>query len=368
MDHASICFVNLDSLNVTPYFEHYKRLLSKPYDLIYWDRVGAIEDTGALNSFRYFKKVDTSSPATRLKDLAVGYAGFWRYASRILAKSNYSTVIALTGNAAVLLGSILKKRYSGRYIMDIRDYFLEGIPLYRKAEQSVIDNAALALISSPAFVTFLGKHDFQVMHNIQAIEKDAVRNIVERPRPGKPFVIANIGTAKALDLDRKTIDYFSGDKRFELRFIGRGFEELESHCRKAGATNVTIRGSFPSSETTTLYQDVDAILATYGSEKAHVRYALPNKLYFAAQLELPLLVSPGTYLGEVTRENNLGIELDITDSSTKEKILALYTDAAMKSRRASSKRFMAAAEKDNERALAKIAAILNTASNRQDRR
>lgn len=362
MDCAPVCFVNLDSLNVTPYFTHYKRLLATPYDLIYWDRIGRDEDTGALNTYRYTRKVSTASTASNLKDLALGYTGFRRFAAKILSQRDYRIVIALTGNAAVLLGGVLKRKYAGRYIMDIRDYFLENIPPYRLAEQPVIDSAALALISSPAFTAFLGDHDFQVIHNTQALDETDIERITQRQRPGKPFVIANIGTAKALDVDRMTIDCFANDERFELRFIGRGFEALESHCRAKGVRNVKIAGAFPSSQTTDLYKDVDAILATYGSTRAHVRYALPNKLYFAAQLGLPLLASPGTYLAQVVKDNHLGMELDIEDPSAKNRVLALYTAEAAKRRSESAASFMQAVEKDNENAFGKIARILNSAS------
>lgn len=362
MDRAPVCFINLDSLNVTPYFAHYKRLLTTPYDLIYWDRAGKEEDTGALNTHRFVKTVSNSSPIATLKDLAIGYLGFRQFASKILSHAEYRIVVALTGNAAVLLGGVLKRRYAKRYIMDIRDYFLENLPPYRFAEQSVIDNAALALISSPAFVTFLGSHDFQVTHNAQMIEPNVVSDIKSRPRPGKPFVIANIGTAKALDLDRKTIDYFASDERFELRFIGRGFEALESYRDEKGARNVKIGGAFPSSQTTALYQDVDAILATYGNARTHVRYALPNKLYFAAQLGLPLLVSPGTYLAQVVNENHLGMELNVEDPSAKDRILALHDKTEPKRRNEGAEAFMRTVEKDNNCAFRKITAILDTAS------
>ena len=359
VNNSPVCFVNLDSINVTPYFKIYEELLSTPYDLIYWDRVGSEEKNGARNTHRYFCPVRKTNSIDNLMDLAKGYLGFKRFASRFLIENHYDIVVALTGNAAVLLGKTLKTHYKKRYIMDIRDYFLEKIPMYHYAEQSVIDCSALALISSPAFTTFLGKHDFQIIHNMQTIGKSYIDAFRQRTHECRPFVIANIGTAKSLDLDRMTIDYFANDPRFEVRFIGRGFEALEEYRNVTKADNIIISGSFPSSETMKHYRDVDAILATYGSKRTHVKYALPNKLYFAAQLELPILASPGTYLAQVATKNHLGLALDINDPIGKEAILSLYQDNAINMRREGASSFLRQAQKDNQAALCKIANILS---------
>ena len=208
----------------------------------------------------------------------------------------------------------------------------------------------------------MGEHDFQLIHNTQTIEKSSIERIQRREHACRPFVIANIGTAKALEIDKRTIDYFANDTQFEVRFIGRGFEALQEYRDEKKAENIIISGAFPSSETMDHYQDVDTILATYGSERTHVRYALPNKLYFAAQLELPILASPNTYLAQVALENNLGFALDVNNPASKERILSLYQRDSIKMRHNGAVSFLQRVEEDNRIAFQKIANVLSMAS------
>lgn len=359
MNQAPVCFLNLDSINVTPYFSMYERLLQGKYDLIYWDRSENDEQTAAANVYRYSHPVRKNSKALNFKDLLTGYLGFRLFAKKILCNNNYKLVIALTGNVAVLLGSVLKRKYKEKYIMDIRDYFLEDILLYKKIEQSVIDSAALALISSPSFVSFLGDHDFKVIHNVQSIEPADVNAIRKRQHGCKPFILANIGTAKTLDLDIETIKYFANDKRFELRYIGRGFEVLNRFCEENNIWNVKASGDFPSAQTIEFYRDLDGILSLFGNERTNFIHCLPNKLYYAAQLRLPIFVTPKTYMSKVVKEYSLGLSLDLKDYSIKEMILNSYAPNIQEARKLGADRFMTMVETQNKEAYVAISKVLS---------
>ena len=359
---APICFLNLDSINVTPYFQYYERCLSSDYDLIYWDRDEHDEYVGARNVFKYSHKVRKGGGVPWLWDLATGYAGYRRFACRILKENRYEIVVALTGNVAVILTDVLAKYYPKRYIMDIRDYFLEDIALYRHIEQKTIKHAALALVSSPSYEAFLGHHDFQIIHNVQAIEPSDIASIKKTPHPSEPFVIANIGTAKTLDLDRRVIDYFANDMRFQLRYIGRGYDQLNEYCCSRGIRNTIASGDFASSETIKFYRDIDAILSVFGNSHTNFKHCLPNKLYYSAQLELPILVSSGTYMADVVDGYSLGCTLDIESEDAKERILHLYDSGAVEARRQGAERFMRVVECDNEKAFGKIRSLLSIAT------
>lgn len=359
MTQVPVCFLNLDSINVTPYFSMYEQLLHSKYDLIYWDRSENDEETTAANVYRYSHPVRKASKSLNFRDLFTGYLGFRQFAKKILTNNDYKLVIALTGNVAVLLGAVLKKKYKRKYIMDIRDYFLEDIPLYKKVEQSVIDSAALALISSPSFTSFLGEHDFKVIHNVQNIKPTDTNTIRGRQHKCKPFVLANIGTAKTLDLDIETIKYFANDERFELRYIGRGFEVLNKFCKENSIWNVKASGDFPSAQTIEFYRDLDGILSLFGNEKTNFKHCLPNKLYYAAQLMLPIFVTPDTYMSEVVKEFSLGFSLDLKDRSVKEEILNSYEPNVLAERKRGAGRFMAMVESQNKETYAAISRVIS---------
>lgn len=359
MSQSPVCFLNLDSINVTPYFAMYEQLMCSNYDLIYWNRLENDEKTNAVKVYKYNHPVRKDSKISNLWDLFTGYLGFRRFAKKVLLKNNYKLIIALTGNVAVLLGSVLKTKYKEKYIMDIRDYFLEDNPLYRMLEQSVINSAALALISSPSFVSFLGDHDFKIVHNVQNIDPVDMKAIKAREHKCEPYVLANIGTAKTLDLDMETIKFFANDERFELRYIGRGFEVLNQFCRDNGIWNVKASGDFSSTQTIGFYKDLDGILSLFGNEKTNFIHCLPNKLYYAAQLEIPILVTPNTYMSKVVDEYSLGFNLDLSDQSIKERILDSYSSYAKEKRAQGARRFMTLVESQNKETHAAIARIVS---------
>lgn len=359
MTSAPVCFVNLDSLNVTPYFEQYRRCLSTKYDIIYWDRGGHDVSVDALNVYRFFHKVD--KPGFQgLIQLAIGYLGFRLYATRILNRNNYKRVVALTGNTATLLSKSLRNKYSHRYIIDIRDYFLEDFAPYRMVEERTIEQSGLAFISSPAYTAFLGKHKFLIMHNVQTINDKEAALVQNKKRPSNPLIIASIGTAKNLELDKKVISFFANDPRFLLRFIGRGYERLAEHCSRQGITNVELIGDFESSETLKYYADIDVILSMYGNEKTHFKYQLTNKLYYAMQLNLPIIVSPGTYMASVVSKYHLGFALDLNEreSDQKQQILSLFTENAANERSLGISQFAGVILNDNTEALQRITDFL----------
>lgn len=354
MHTSPICFINLDSINVTPYFKYYEQCLSSSYDLIYWSRSKQDAFTGAENVYCFQHEVELGNKMRWLRQLSSGYLGFRRFAKRILIQNKYAFVVALTGNAAVLLSDVLCDVYPGKYIIDIRDYFLEDLLPYRLLEERAIDHSAMTVISSPDYVHFLGDHRFCVMHNTQSISQRDIVSIQEAERPSMPFVIASIGTAKNISLDKQVINYFANDRRFQLRFIGRGYEQLIPYCKQHGIRNVIAKGEFQSADTVNLYKDVDAIMSMYGSKKTHFRYQLTNKLYFATQLEIPIIVSPNTTMARMTNDYSLGLVLDLNREASKEDILDLYNKDLLHKRREGAKEFLESAQADNEKVLSNI--------------
>lgn len=357
-----VCFLNLDSINVTPYFSYYEKLLTEKcdYDLVYWDRGKEDQATRANRVFAYHHPVETKKKAVWLFQLATGYLGFRSFAKKVLKENDYDVVIALTGNVATLLYDVLTKKYPGRYIVDIRDYFLENIALYKHFETKVIDHSALTIISSPAFQSFLPPHDYSIMHNTHPISPDEKTKVRAYPRPSNPMVLASIGTGKNLELDKETISFFANDKRFSLRFIGRNYDELASYCSEKGITNVYVKGDFKSSETLDLYKDVDVIMSMYGSDKTHFKHQLTNKLYYALQLGLPLLVSEGSYMAEIVNKYDLGLVFSPESTSMKDAILGLYDMTKEHQRESGQKEFLEKIAVENTQTFEKVKAILAT--------
>lgn len=349
--------MNPDSLNVTPYFSQYLDCCEDEYEVVYWNR-SSTKVAPLPGEHVYSSHIGSSNPLLKLIQLAKGYLGFRAFARKILKKGDFDRVVALTGNTGVLLGGMLRRRYSGRYLVDVRDYFLEGIPLYAYLEKKALDGAAFVVASSPAYTAFLGERPLEIMHNDQKID-EALEGCVSRDSEG-PFVLASIGTAKNLEYDRRVIDFFAGDERFLLRFAGRGYEPLAQYVAERGIDNVRVEGEFPSERTLEMYKGVDAVLNMYGNHHPHFDYALPNKLYFAARLGLPIVVCPDTYLAEVVADNNLGLPLELDDPAGKDRVLHLRSESERKKRGEGAICFIDKVELQNQKTKSKIAAFLRS--------
>lgn len=69
------------------------------------------------------------------------------------------------------------------------------------------------------------------------------------------------------------------------------------------------------------YKRTDAILNVYGNNTPLLDYALSNKLYYAATLNIPIIVSKGTYMEKISLQNGFGFVLDFEDINIKEKLI-----------------------------------------------
>ena len=322
MGKKRVCFVGLSNIWAAPYLYKYIELLDCEYDIIYWDRKGIEENCGAVN--HYSMKYVIKPNASKLSKLN-GYLKFRSYASRILKREKYHGVILLSGNVAVLLKTILKREYSNKYIVDIRDYFREHQKWYYNAEKDVLESAAIAVISSKAFRTFLPERKYYIVHNSQNLTKEQVVQARARCKTKRrQLVISCIGGMRFFEQYKKVIRCFANDNRFLIRFIGYRSNLLESFCRENGISNVYLYDWFPPEKTYDFYFDTDIVMNLYGNNNPLLDYALSNKLYYAAQLGMPILVSPKTYMEEVAVGSGFGFSFDLEDDTMRDKLYEYY--------------------------------------------
>ena len=317
---SRVCFVCLTGIYSVPYIHQYIRLLDFPFDIIFWNRCSMAETCGANNHYVLNYEISRVSKLQKL----MGYIKFRRFTSKLLRENHYSKVVLLSGNAAVLLQNVLLRQYRGRYVIDIRDYFLESSRLYRRAEARLIENAGLAVISSEGYLSFLPRHDYILSHNSPDIPAQVLarfqkeRELRRAARcGGSPVVLSFIGCVRFLEQDKKVLRFFANDNRFFIRYIGAGANQLRPFCEEHGIRNVYLRDRFSPDQTLDFYKETDGILNLYGSGTPLLDYALSNKLYYAAALEIPILVCPDTYMASVAISYHLGLSVDL-DSRTDE--------------------------------------------------
>jgi hypothetical protein len=299
MDNKKICFISLGNLYLCPYISKYISLIDCDYDVIYWDRHGVGEDINAKQIYAFQYKMNEGT--SKIKKL-IGYLKFRRYAFEIIDRNDYDGIVLLQASSGVLLHSILKKKYKNKYIVDIRDYTMEKNPVFFTIEKDLIDNSALAVISSKGYVSFLPPHNYTLVHNDSFIDENIIDKFESKERKKDKIVISYIGLIRFHEQNKKVILKFKNDRRFILRFIGKDAFALKEFCKVNNVNNVELIDRFPPEKTLDYYYETDIIYNLYGSNTPLLDYALSNKLYYAAKLKMPILVCEGTYY-EARRSN-----------------------------------------------------------------
>lgn len=323
------CLVSFCNMYVLPYAKLYINPIiasGAECDLIYWDRDalnGAKDGFGECRKICYQRKITPESSAIEKLE---GYIESRNFIVKELKTNNYDGIVFLQTHAAVACKGILKKKYQGKYIVDVRDFTLENYSIYRKLEDKVITNSFATVISSPAYSKFLPKYDYVIAHNFSPFPSEMVRKIRRSvfEKPIDPIQISFVGTVRFIDMDVKLLKLFANDVRFKLNYFGTGSEVLSDFCAKEGITNTEFYGSFTPEMTASFYQKTDLINNLYGNHNPFLDYALSNKLYHAGQLYIPILVCPDTYMEDISIQYNMGFVFDVNQPDAKELLYEWY--------------------------------------------
>lgn len=318
--------------------------------LLFWDRDAVAGKNDALFDcdISYYQRSIT--PKSGRVDKLLGYLGAVRHFKKILRERRFDGLVFLQTHAAVSCIGLLSRYYKKRYIVDIRDYTLENIPLYKAEEKRLIANAYATVISSPAYADFLPPHDYVIAHNYSPFDENALENTRKRRSASESasIRISFVGSVRFIDMDQRILRLFANDERFHIGYYGAGAQVLEEYCRNAGITNASFSGSFSPAETLSFYEKTDVVNNLYGNGNRFLDYALSNKLYHAAQLQIPILVCPKTYMEAVSTAYQIGFVLDVMDPLSPDKLYRWFhsLDRALLS--AGADQFLTKIKADNE--------------------
>ncbi|MFC4100414.1 glycosyltransferase [Paenibacillus xanthanilyticus] len=112
-------------------------------------------------------------------------------------------------------------------------------------------------------------------------------------------------------------------QKFNVEIIIAGICGFSEELKKY--SNVHLFGEYDYNQIGSLYSKVDLCLAMYDRKMLNVRLALPNKLYESMVYDTPILVSKGTYLGEIVDEKRIGYSVDPYDKDELEQLLSYLT-------------------------------------------
>lgn len=315
-----ICFVSLNNLYLSPYINNYISNIDSEYDAIYWNRHQINEDIGASNHFEFNYSMDEE--VGKFKKIR-GYLKFRQFVLKKLNNYNYDGVVLLHTSIGILIYSFLSKKYTKKFIIDIRDYTMENNPLFFFIEKKLIKKSALAIISSEGYKNFLPSHDYILDHNNIHINEEIRRKFLSKNNNKDKIVISYIGLIRFHEQNKEIILKFKNDERYLLKFIGKNAKYLKKFCEENDVTNVELIDRFPPEKTLDFYYETDLIYNLYGNNSPLLDYALSNKLYYALNLKIPILVCPKTYMETISINSGVGIVFDKNNPKALDK---LYND------------------------------------------
>lgn len=313
-----VCIVVPSSLRYVPYLELYLDILKEKfvsYEIVYWDRFG-------LNEPRENCVVYRGGGLAKGIFLLPGYWGFRRFLLEYFKRRKFTKYIILSVQVAVFIYDFLRDK---DYILDIRDYSHESFFPFRIISRLAISSSSLTCISSEGFLSWLpSEKQYVLSPNLRDVNFEG--EVASFSRESR--VISYVGAIGYFASNTKFIDGIKGLKRWSLRYIGRGTEEvnLKQYVNSHGIKNVSFLGLYAPGEKKNFYFDANFILCCYGNNSIVVKTALPNRLYEACAYRRPIIVNTGTYLAQVVKSNGLGIVCDLDNLDTLESELDKYYD------------------------------------------
>lgn len=320
---SKVCIITPRSINDSPCLEKYKDIIQGSFDIIFWSKGEQKELCGATNYYSYNGVVPVEgAKLSKIKH----YYLFSRFIRKVVKSNKYDKLILYPTHISWLLLDLLVFRYKNSYVLDIRDYAGENNRIIKSLTSCAVRNAALCSITSPSYKQFLPNDvDYIISHNIQHIDSEMIEQYRLRKRSlDKPIVISFIGTVRFIEQQKKFLDVFGNDKRFLIKYIGRGSEALTDYCLENHINNVELIGQFERTELGKHYLNTDFALNIYGNDNPALVYALSNKLYSATLMGMPILCSPYTFTETIVDKYNIGLSVNLDDNDSPDRVYAYH--------------------------------------------
>lgn len=321
--------ISFNNLRFAPYLSKYVSIMNRnnvDYRIAYWDRDGLMDnsyadiDKNRVYKFSYYS--DYGAP--RFKKIS-GFLKYKKFIEAYVEANKFDLLIVFTTIPAVLISKLLISKYKNRYILDIRDYTYEHIKTYKSILKRLVDSSRFTCISSRGFLNFLPPSDKYVLtHNFQ-YEALSKRDLGKINGASPRLRVRQWGMIKDAGVNKKIIDIFGGDSRFELYYYGYGVdkENLEQYCLSKGIGNVKFTGIYLPEEKYSFIAGTDIIHNAFTKGDHITGNAVSNKFYDSVIHRIPQLVTSGTYMGELVDKYYLGCVLD-WDKATADYVYGWY--------------------------------------------
>lgn len=322
-----ICIITYDEYINIPYIQKYENIMEKyniDYDIILWDRRNLLSCNPIMNNnYFIFKSKVKKSKISKI----IPFYKWKLFTLNILKTNKYDKIIILTTLPAILINKYLVKKYTNKFLLDIRDFTYENFKLYKKNVDKLVEKSALTFISSEGFRDWLKiSSKINLTHNISNIDKEKDISFIDLNTT--EIIIGFVGGIRYYVENCKIINTFKNVPSIKLVYIGKTHEgiKLEKYCLDNKINNVIFKPAFQNNEKPAIYESIDIINSVYGSKNQIVKTALPNKLYDCIVFKKPIMVSDNTYLSEIVKKYHLGFCIDVDNDNIYQKLLNYIED------------------------------------------
>jgi hypothetical protein len=318
--------ISIGDIMGLPFLHKYTKLLEDTgtrYEVLFWNREN-LKYKLPKNYLSYnLKSRYNKSPYYKIFDF-IKYSLWIR---KQLKKRSYSKLIILTTLSGLFIFDLLLKKFSNKYIFDIRDYSYEHINFFKFIEKMIIKKSFFTCISSEGFKEFLPQgYDYIVTHNFS---KDEIDNSIEfkKKKTNAKINVTFIGAMRYFDHQVKIIEKLAKDPRFTLTYHGTGseFEKYKEYLDEKKITNVKLTGRYNNTDKKKLLKYTDILNNSYITDKLiEIEYAISNKYYDGLIYKIPQLVETNTLKQKITEENEVGIGIDVDNDNFAEILYQYY--------------------------------------------
>lgn len=316
--------VNIKHMTLISHYLDNIDLDKNKVDIIHVDKYGINEEIENVTMYKYPIKINAKWSKLRK---AKEYYKFKPYAKKIISQNNYDLIIVWGTYTGHLFKDFLVKKYSNRYILNIRDYFYEKNKMIYYRMKKMVENSLITTISSDGFLEFLPSSEkYQVIYSFN----EKVLKNCERQKDisiDRPLKISFIGNNRFFEVNKKFMQSLKNDNRFLLQYFGTGSNILKDYALENNINNTKFIDGFPIEKTGELLNETDILNNVYGNNDIALDTALSIRLYYAIYLNKPILTSENTYTSKKAKELNLGLDININNgTSFGDEILKWYNN------------------------------------------
>ena len=305
-------------LQNAPYVDIYKQIFIEhqiPYDILFWNT--SVSESAEYDNNVYSYNVEYDIKAHFLKKTLKGI-GFAKYAKKIIAEGQYSRIIVFTIQYAILLSSILFRRFPNRFIVDIRDYSpIYKIPLIQRIFKHIVQSSAKIVISSPGFLNWLCVSDniskVYISHNVK--KSQIVSTNYQQPKKKARLEILTIGQIRDYEANSHIISELANNSLYKIVFAGAGhaISPLKQYVCKRRINNVSFSGRYNKCDEDKIVMEADMINA-YFCHNINSDSLMSNRFYLAVRHRKPIIVNEGCYQAEQVKKYGLGMVVSKIDN------------------------------------------------------